>query len=134
MNHGPLVPTRLMINRRRLALEAIRRHFCAYGCAPSFGEIGSAIGVPPQRVSAIVRDLAAAGAIGFTPGRARSIRLPDPEAMLSTSELLLALQARGLLVQVMPAATAATEIVNTMPGPIVTELELSEPKGNRNTA
>lgn len=106
-----------MTSRVLLALEAIRRHYCAYGCSPSFRELGEAIDVKPQRVSAIVRELAADGAIGFVPNRARSITLPATLAMSSTSELLLELQARGLLVQVVPAAMAADGLVQVFDPP-----------------
>lgn len=129
-----LLPTRLMTSRRLLALEAVRRHYSAYGCSPSFSELGTAIGVPAQRVSAIVRDLVRTGQIGHTPGRPRSITLPDIATMLSTSQLLLLLQARGLLVQVMPATMAAEGLANVFPVPIVTESTLPEPIGNTDKA
>lgn len=124
-----------MSGRLQLALEAIRRHYCDYGCSPSFRELGEAIGVPVQRVSAIVRDLVASGAIGFVPGVARSITLPAPMAMASTSSLLLELQGRGHLIQLVPAITAEAGLANvfdtpsrpiTLPYEIVTEIELPD--------
>lgn len=99
-----LVQTRRMRGRKELALEAIRRHWYAYGASPSFSELGAVIDVRSAgRISAIVRELAAAGKIEHRRGEARGLRLPRPLANHATSELLLELQARGLTLQVRAA-------------------------------
>lgn len=109
-----LLQTSRMRDRVQLALEAIRRHFYAYGCPPSYRELGAAIGAPPSRVSAIVRELVAAGAIGHTAGARKSITLPRPLANHSDSELMLELGARGYVIQigapVAPLSIVAGEI------------------------
>jgi hypothetical protein len=109
-----LLQTSRMRDRVQLALEAIRRHFYAYGCPPSYRELGAAIGAQPSRVSAIVRELVEAGEIGHTPGARKSITLPRPLANYADSELLLELQHRGYVIQigaaVKPLSIVAVEI------------------------
>jgi hypothetical protein len=99
-----LVQTSRMRDRVQLALEAIRQHFYRFGCSPSYRELGDIIDAPPSRVSAIVQELVERGEIGHTPGARRSITLPRPLANRSDSELLLELQARGHLIQVVGTA------------------------------
>lgn len=119
---GGLLQTSRMRGRLQLTLEAIRRHYYAYGCAPSFSELGAYVDAPPSRVSAMVRQLAAMGAIGHTPGVARSITLPRSLANYADSELLLELQARGYLMQPVSAGhplsvltvTADTDLQNCL--------------------
>ena len=97
MQPNGLVQSPHMRGRAQLALEAIRRHRYAYGCSPSLRELGAAIGVTsPARVSAIVRQLDAAGLVIRRRSDARGITLPRPLDNHATSELLLELAARGV--------------------------------------
>lgn len=109
-----LLQTSRMRDRVQLALEGIRRHFYAYGCSPSYRELGVIIDAPASRVSAIVSELVDRGEIGHTPGARKSITLPRPLSNRADSELLLELQARGYIVQIVaavkPLAIAAAEV------------------------
>jgi len=80
---------------RVLVLEFVRRYFRDYGQSPSLREIGASFDLTPQRASTIVRELYRRGDILWTPGRARSIRLPDRTGELSDTEVLEVLQRRG---------------------------------------
>ena len=101
-----LLPSRFLIQRRPACMEAIRRHYADFGCSPSYAEIAARIGVEVHHIKKLLRSLSAAGEIGWTPGRARSITLPDPADMLSNSEHILRLQRRGHVLMLLPAGSA----------------------------
>jgi SOS-response transcriptional repressor LexA len=98
---------------RVLTLEFIRRYFRDYGSSPSFREIAAKFDITPQRVSAILRELYRRGEILWTPGLARSIRLPEKAAELSDTEVLEVLRRRGWFV----VARSAPDEIETAQAP-----------------
>lgn len=103
-----LLPSRFLIHRLPACLEAIRRHYCDFGCAPSYGELAARIGVTKYQIPAMLDRLASAGLIIWRRNAGpRAIRLPRPLSMYANSDLLWELQARGLVTTIAAAGTLA---------------------------
>jgi SOS-response transcriptional repressor LexA len=102
-----LLPNRFLIHRLPACLEAIRRHYCDFGCSPSITELAARIGVTRSSLHPLLRKLATAQLIGWTPGTRRSITLPRPLSAMATSDLLWELQARGHVTSIHPPGTVA---------------------------
>ena len=101
----PVKPCATASSRPTLALEFIRRYFCETGTSPSYAEIGAALGnIDRRRVTDIMRELNDKGLIVWTPGKARSIRLPQAIDQLADSEMILALRERGWIVDLLSRA------------------------------
>lgn len=84
-------------SRRVLTLEFIRRYFRDYGASPSYREIAAHLAIPVQRVGHILDELEHRGEIMRTHGASRGIRLTTRIDELSTSELMLELEKRGVI-------------------------------------
>lgn len=66
--------------RQNDALEFIRSYIGEHGYAPSYREIGAAIGVGRSRVAEIIRGLDKRGHIRRLPGKARAIEVAGAAA------------------------------------------------------
>lgn len=69
-----------VMKRQKDALDFIRSFISEHGYAPSYREIGEAIGVGRSRVAAIVRGLDKRGHIRRLPGKARAIEVAGAAA------------------------------------------------------
>lgn len=76
-------------------LTAIRQYMAEHGGSPSYGEISYRARVPRQKVGGYLRRLQDDGYLRYTPHGARSIRLIDVCANISTDQMVLALAGRG---------------------------------------
>ena len=103
-----LLASRFQIHRLPACLEAIRRHYCDFGCAPSYGELAARIGVLKHQIPAMLERLSASGLIIWRRNAGpRAIRLPRPLSMYANSDLLWELQARGLVTTIAPGGVSA---------------------------
>lgn len=84
-----------MSSRHQRVLEAVRRHFRDVGASPTYREIEARSGVRAKYIGGSLALWQRRGALTFTAGKARSIKLVDRAAMLSDAELELAVIGRG---------------------------------------
>ncbi len=104
--------TRILRSRHVLALDFVRQYFIDHGGSPSLNEIASAQGISRKHAGRLVHELAADGLIGITIGLPRSITLPALIHNHSTSEILLELMRRGVVVnpgKILPAPANVTQ-------------------------
>ena len=121
-----------IFNLEQRVYQAIHHHFRLYGCAPSYIDIGGAVGIHPRHVGRPLRSLMARGLLTFTPGTARSIVLADRLANCSDAEIERAARERGGQVvwsdlPILPEACAGFVAICG----IATEHELSLMLGSR---
>lgn len=90
-----LACSRSISNRHQRVLEAIRRHFRDVGASPTYREIEARSGVRAKYIGGSLGFWQRRGALTFTAGKSRSIQLVDRSAMLSDSEIELAVIGRG---------------------------------------
>lgn len=97
-----------MSSRRQAVLAAIRQHFRATGCSPSYAEIGERTGLEPRHVRPHLDKLQTEGLIVYRRGVGRSIALVDRMANLSDEEVELGVHERGWTVvkSVLPVLSA----------------------------
>jgi SOS-response transcriptional repressor LexA len=98
--------------RRILAMEFIRRYFRDFGTSPSFGEIAAAVSIPVQRVGRLLQPLVDNGELLHTPGKPRSLRLPDRAEELSDAEIALVLLRRGWTVNNVDLIALSESVTN----------------------
>lgn len=88
-----LAPT--MSNRRLMVLNFVRLYWMRHGASPSYGEIAAGVGCSRTRVKYAVRALVQSGQLFQEAGRARSLRLPGGDPILSEAEAVARLRAAG---------------------------------------